>query len=200
MEEFMRNASQRLAILDATLRLAEDKPFPQLKVADVCTEAKISRSTFYRSFSGMSQIPIWYEEYAATTTLYQIGLTLTCRQGYMLAIRLIQHADPIYRSIANWWTSWNDEYSLHCISGHSQAIIEMLKARGVPITDRAQYEARAVAVAAHELVALWIDNDNRMPLEDLVDIICSFVPDHLLKIFNSPPEPADMALLIDKLL
>jgi AcrR family transcriptional regulator len=52
----------RRRILDAALRLMADKPYDQVRIEDICTEADVANATFFLHFPNKSALVLAYNE------------------------------------------------------------------------------------------------------------------------------------------
>ena len=60
----MADFDLKVRIFDALDRLTVSKSFDKISVTQICTEAGVSRATFYRHFSDKFSIPQWYLDFA----------------------------------------------------------------------------------------------------------------------------------------
>lgn len=191
-EECFEHLSQRQVIFRALLAEVAGRSVDDIKVADLCKRCNISRTTFYRYFSGVKDIPTWYQQVTAELGMHQIGHTRTCADGHRLSIELIAKAQPLYRNFVRWW---NPNYSLRAINGQVESMKLALERRGIQVDSIMRYKLEGISYCSHETVGSWVNNDMDIPAEDLVNVLVSFYPDDLRRIFDDPPLSPDTTLV-----
>ena len=83
----------RRRILDAALRLMSDKPYDQVRIEDICTEADVANATFFLHFPNKSALALAYNEDVAAKVeekLASDGLSATERLKTLLKIYLAE--------------------------------------------------------------------------------------------------------------
>ena len=75
--------ASRIRVVRAVDRLLEDCEFRDLSVAKICSEAAISRATFYRDFGNAHEIVLWYGVFAAEQGIRMIGRTLNWEEAQL---------------------------------------------------------------------------------------------------------------------
>jgi AcrR family transcriptional regulator len=63
----------RRRILDAALRLMDDKPYDQVRIEDICTEADVANATFFLHFPNKSALVLAYNEDVAAKIEEKLG-------------------------------------------------------------------------------------------------------------------------------
>lgn len=83
----------RRRILDAALRLMADKPYDQVRIEDICTEADVANATFFLHFPNKSALVLAYNEDVAAKVeekLASDGLNATTRLQTLLKVYLAE--------------------------------------------------------------------------------------------------------------
>jgi AcrR family transcriptional regulator len=83
----------RRRILDAALRLMADKPYDQVRIEDICTEADVANATFFLHFQNKSALALAYNEDVAAKVeekLANDGLNASDRLKALLKIYLAE--------------------------------------------------------------------------------------------------------------
>ncbi len=184
---------QRNKILQALLSAIKEKPLDKISIEDICHASGISRSSFYRCFSSIKDITIWYCTYCALLGRDQIGRTLTIAEGHAVSLGLMREASPLYMHLFH---NWDYNFSLPAVNLHINSMEEVLQEKGIEINTALTYSLDAIARVCHRLVEQWFNRNCDLPLEELVTIIVSFYPEDLREIFDNPPQhltPAQVA-------
>lgn len=71
-----------MKVVDATIRLLDDKGLDDLSVGAICSNAGISRTTFYYHFDDKFDIVQWHYDHVARQNLFETGRTLTWFQAH----------------------------------------------------------------------------------------------------------------------
>jgi AcrR family transcriptional regulator len=83
----------RRRILDAALRLMSDKPYDQVRIEDICTEADVANATFFLHFQNKAALALAYNEEVAAKVeenLAADGLSAADRLKTLLKIYLAE--------------------------------------------------------------------------------------------------------------
>ncbi len=83
----------RRRILDAALRLMADKPYDQVRIEDICTEADVANATFFLHFPNKSALVLAYNEDVAAKVeekLASDGLDASGRLQMLLKVYLAE--------------------------------------------------------------------------------------------------------------
>lgn len=83
----------RRRILDAALRLMTDKPYDQVRIEDICTEADVANATFFLHFQNKAALALAYNEEVAAKVeehLAADGLSAADRLKTLLKIYLAE--------------------------------------------------------------------------------------------------------------
>ncbi len=83
----------RRRILDAALRLMSDKPYDQVRIEDICTEADVANATYFLNFTNKSALALAYNEDVAAKVeekLSSEGLSASERLKTLLKIYLTE--------------------------------------------------------------------------------------------------------------
>ena len=181
------NLAQRKTVLAALLEILDEKPLSDVKTDELCARCGISRTSFYRFFSGVRDIARWYQSYGAELGMHRIGLTLDCVSGHRVSLELIARAYPMYRDFVHFW---NHDYSLAAVRGQCDAMRDVLVRRGIAIDPVRTYELEGISFCCHETVSSWINRGMDVPAECLAEILASFYPPELRRILDDPLDPS----------
>lgn len=206
MSASFENANKRYAVLCTYERLAKDKPLPEITVSDICNAHGISRSTFYRLFGGVDDILMWYQNFASDIGMHRAGIMYTFKEGQYTTLALLDRFRHLFnqRYIKN-TAYWNPDFSFQCINNHVDAMRRMLESRNVEMTTELLFKLRGVAVVVHEMGRYYARDDiwsgkETLSLEEVVDIMYSFVPDELKQYFDHPVKDAETSTFVEILL
>lgn len=170
-------------ILNTALALCgKGRALSEIAIDELCSDAGISRATFYRHFSSKADLPAFFTQMAATVGYYQIGRTLTCRQGHERSLTLIVRAQPLVRHLRK---PWEPDFSLSRIRKDSEEMKKTLKMYGKVMEAQDDYRIHMLAFAIYEGMSQWLQNDMDMPLDQLLDTICEFYPRSYRDAFDS---------------
>lgn len=193
----MENVEQKQAVLDGLLDIIGDGSLTEVGVDQLCRHCGISRATFYRLFTGVRGVATWYREYTGAIGTYQIGRTLTCREGHLVSLNMLLRAKPMYKRLSRWG---DFDFSTPSVSLHTAVMAQVLSERGIPQTRRTPYMLEGVAACCNNIVTKWFNEDCALAVPELVDVIVGFYPDELRRVFDNPPHPAEIGPLLRELL
>ena len=195
-QEALKDVERKLPIVAALAETVAIKPLREVSVGDVCQKAQISRSTFYRMFSGVQDVILWHRNYGAELGLYQIGHTLTCYEGHLVSVGLIAGAKPLYT--ARTQSKANDEASFRTATtrSHVQAMREVLAQHCIDINSRCAYRLAGVAAACYAITSRWISHEMDLPVPVLAETLADVYPADLRKVFDRPLAPNPSAAAV----
>ena len=200
------NANKRYALLCTYEKLTEEKPLSEITVSEICGAQGISRSTFYRLFGGVDDILMWYQNFASDVGMHRAGTTYTFKQGQYTTMALLDRFRHLFnqRYIKN-TAYWNPDFSLQCINNHVDAMRRMLESRDVEMTTDLLFKLRGVAVVVHEMGRYYARDDvwsgkETISLEQVIEIMYSFVPDELKQYFDNPVKETETSDFVEILL
>lgn len=170
-------------LYDAIIKLMKDKAFEDIKVADICHEALINRSTFYAHYNDKYELLVDLVNELKNTlldSLEQNEHIVNTKNYYMQMINLVlEHIDnkrEIYYSIL--------------ISNKSSFIIDMIfdvvvkdinkrieidnfKTGNVPTDIIVKFYLGAVTSIGIE----WLKNKNKYTKEEIIDYLDKLIPE-----------------------
>lgn len=196
-EEALTHFALKQQVFRALVTLAEERPLKEVKAADIAERCGISRSAFYRTFSGVRDVIVWHQHFCALMGTYTIGEHLTCREGHRVSLGMLLEGAPLY---VNLFKFWSYDYSLPSVNAHANAMFDVLGRHGCERNARLVYEVLGVAHSCHQVVGAWFNNGMDLPLDELVETIVSFYPTSLRAAFDNPLEPLESERLIKRLL
>ncbi len=109
----------KIKIVGATERLLETRDLEHVSVKDICSEANISRQTFYKHFESKHSIAEWRWGIIAEKYIPQMGRTLTVAEATLAMLDESSHyarllySDDIsydYEKLLSWATRKNIDY------------------------------------------------------------------------------------------
>ncbi len=115
----LRVIKTQKALFDAIIKLMRNKAFEEIKVADICHEALINRSTFYAHYNDKYELLVDFIEELKNTLLKALEENthiVNTKNYYMEMIRLILDHVELKRDI----------YSSILMSNRSSIIIDIL--------------------------------------------------------------------------
>lgn len=193
----------RITIIQAALDLAKkNQGLTNVALEHLIKSAGVSRATFYRYFSSLSDIPIFLMKTASRIGYHQIGRTLPCEEGHLISLGIIENVHPLFSHLVR---PWEPDFTLSCVTEDVTVMRATLKMYGVPITNKEKYKTYMLAFAIYEAAALWVMDREGISLQQLVSLVCDFYPDDYRRIFDGKTkqatylsEPAPKQLTEDK--
>lgn len=191
---------QRLALVRALAEELRERPLAAVRPADVYGRCNMSRSTFYRIFSSLSDIPLWYRNYGAELGMAQVGRTLTCREGHLVSLQFFKEAPELYGDLANPARSASAEFNYAAATDHVRAMEETLAMHGVAVDGRLRLELQGVAYGACAIVKDWLAHGMDLAVPEVADVVVACHPAELLAVFDEPLAPRSVGAALEALL
>ena len=185
----MADFDLKVRIVDALDRLTVSKSFDKISVTQICTEAGVSRATFYRHFSDKFSIPQWYLDFAWAHGVHEIGRTLSWREGYYITEADVAKHRDFFRRVAR-----SNDYNAidnYAPRERRKNLAETLTVyHGKVITERMKFQIDATIELECHLMPKWHYGDYDVSLEEICTWMADAVPRDLFKILNTPVRPA----------
>ena len=185
----MADFDLKVRIFDALDRLTVSKSFDKISVTQICTDAGVSRATFYRHFSDKFSIPQWYLDFAWAHGVHEIGRTLSWREGYYITEADVAKHRDFFRRVA----CSNDYNAIDNYAPRERRknLAETLTVyHGKVITERMKFQIDATIELECHLMPKWHYGDYDVSLEEICTWMADAVPRDLFKILNTPVRPA----------
>ena len=181
----MADFDLKVRIFDALDRLTVSKSFDKISVTQICTEAGVSRATFYRHFSDKFSIPQWYLDFAWAHGVHEIGRTLSWREGYYITEADVAKHRDFFRRVAR-----SNDYNAidnYAPRERRKNLAETLTVyHGKVITERMKFQIDATIELECHLMPKWHYGDYDVSLEEICTWMADAVPRDLFKILNTP--------------
>lgn len=185
----MADFDLKVRIFDALDRLTVSKSFDKISVTQICTEAGVSRATFYRHFSDGFSIPQWYLDFAWAHGVHEIGRTLSWREGYYITEADVAKHRDFFRRVAR--SNDYDAIDNYAPRERRKNLAETLTVyHGKVITERMKFQIDATIELECHLMPKWHYGDYDVSLEEICTWMADAVPRDLFKILNTPVRPA----------
>lgn len=185
----MADFDLKVRIFDALDRLTVSKSFDKISVTQICTEAGVSRATFYRHFSDKFSIPQWYLDFAWAHGVHEIGRTLSWREGYYITEADVAKHRDFFRRVAR-----SNDYNAidnYAPRERRKNLAETLTVyHGKVITERMKFQIDATIELECHLMPKWHYGDYDISLEEICTWMADAVPRDPFKILNTPVRPA----------
>ncbi|MBM6999250.1 hypothetical protein I3I95_03735 [bacterium] len=187
--ECMRHVDMRMKIMRAMLDVLAISPDGEVSLVDVCDSCGVSRSTFYRYFSGILDIPVWYRNYGAEVGMYQSGRRYTCFQGHLISLQMLYDAAPLQSFYVS-RTTLDPRFADAASRGHVQSMESVLSEHGMRVDTRLHYEIEAYAYGSYIAVSRWLARGTDLSVCEMARVIADLCPRDLREILDAPSQPA----------
>ena len=182
------------SILVAFERLLQQTVYSDIGVNRICTEAHISKPTFYRYFQSKEDIVCWLSREAIRCGVAEIGRKYTWNEGYYRTLTVISrykvfYADPKGPSFSNPLNTFCSEYL-------KVVLFETLtRYKGIILTKKLSFQIEAFIHIQSYLLQQWGAKDLLMTAETYADYLSSVAPHDL---YVSLDEPTDFIVPRDR--
>jgi AcrR family transcriptional regulator len=181
-------AAQKIVIASAMDELCKVTDFEHIHVGDVCKKSGVSRSTFYRYFEDIYEVPLWVERFTLALGVGEVGRTLTMKEGYSVSIRgcacfpsLMRRAGRVQgiRSIGE------QGYRIH-----ASYIIETLRDyKRIPLDDELYFQAHYASIAEADMLHRWLEGKIDAPADQFMEWLYAALPGRLRATLDVPVDP-----------
>lgn len=179
----------KICILNALDALMGTTSFDKITVTEICSEAHISRATFYRYFRDKYAIPQWHLEFAYSQGTNEIGRTLSWCEGYYITEATIAERREFYTNVAR-----SDDYN--SIDNYAPRMRKKTIAATVadyqhqPLTERLRFQIDAAVELEVHLLPKWHYGAYDASLEEICSWMADAVPRELFRLLDTPLKPS----------
>ena len=168
--ESASDVKMKLHIVQAATTVLADTTFEDMSIKQICSEAHISRPTFYRYFPNKESLPTWHIDHFFRIGSFQIGRTLTWYEGHY--VELPNGCPPLR------------QYSTKM---HAENLKETLVSfRGITLTDRLAFQVEAFAKTRTDITKKWVCGGMEPPPSIFAEFTNSVVPSELFALLDIP--------------
>lgn len=177
--------------------LCAAKPYEEISVEDICTEAELSRSTFYRCFKSKAAIPAWWQRISVESSIGQIGRTVNWRNGLLMSYDAWVLMPRMNEATKGWD---NDTlHSSYIMPLIKELLLETLRdIKKIELTRELlfQLDFYISSNLFHQNSDWSIENSGLEPA-DIVDLMIPCIPRDLFAALDEPvnPQPAEQLSL-----
>lgn len=193
----------KIAIVRAMGELMADHSLEEIRTVDICSEAKVSRQTFYRNFEDKYAAAVWFMEEGARHSVRQIGVTCGWRTGHRRLFAFLANnrcfverffqmrsgsavgRTTVERALErNFIEHYREQYQI--ASGHAP-------------DSKVEFQIKAFAKMSIECIKEWQSAPTPDLSDDYIEAFLSAVPRDLynaLDIEDEPGGPPAMSLLV----
>ena len=169
-------------LFDALYELMQTCTIDQLSVSQIIQHAHVSRASFYRRYKDKYDLLNHTYEQILKKTLFNVKTGSTWKQSIYLIYKVIYDNAVFFKNALtsedpNSLSNYIYEQGMHLES-------EILEMNGIDTTEPAvHYRLASYVAGGLELTIIWLKDDVRLPLNELVEILFEMVPDMFKEYF-----------------
>lgn len=188
VSSLMEDFKTKMSIFDALDALMRAASFDKITVTQICSEAHISRATFYRHFRDKFAIPQWHLNFAYSRGANEIGRTLPWREGYYISEAIIAERRDFYSNVAK-----SDDYN--AIDNYAPRLRKHVLMTTITdyhhhqLTERLKFQVDATVELEVHLLPKWHYGAYDATLEELCTWLANAIPRELYKMLDTPVKP-----------
>ncbi len=180
---------ERLRIVAVMDCLSETTSFDKLTVIDVCRQAKISRTTFYRLFEDKYAAVNWYVNVVSRIGHVECGRTLSWHDASVVTLSGFLMMRSLLMS-TKVCTGYDSSENTGIRLRTSSLIETLTRHRGVTVDRELAFQVKFFARSEVPLVREWYEEADSVPVEEMATTIESCVPRRLHDLVALPDDPA----------
>ena len=184
------NFSNKAAVLDAISRLSDKMSLDDMPISTICTEAGISKTTFYRIFSSKYDVVEWLMTIYSASGLDQIGRTKNWHDAISYSVYNLSSHRTFLLSANK--TKYKTETPAEIAYRHRRAILEetVVEWKHANLSMRLKHQIDEWSYYSTHIAQSWYCGDLDYKKSEYVDILESLVPSELFLLLNEPTEKA----------
>ncbi len=182
---FSKSFTTKLRIYESLGACLESTPIDKVTVSAVCTGANVGKSTFYQYFKDKYAVAQWYLDLLYETGAAQIGRTLSWHRGHYITTAGIMQQREVFIAASK----SNDYNAINSYSQRKreQMIFETLTDyQGIEVTRTLRSQVIALAAGERAVTSRYIQEDDDVSINEMVDCLISIVPPELYEALKTP--------------
>lgn len=180
--------SKREAVLEAFLQMIREMTIEEIRTEELLKRAGISKSTFYRLFRDKYEVMNAIYLDVSEKKVQELPSLSHWREWTRTDLAHVKKHQRFFRNIA----SYTGQNSLReAVKSYYQGnMLREVEKRlpGGQISAKLRFLVEAFAEANAFTLIWWIQNDCRMPEEELLEYIDALIPEALRGFFETPEE------------
>jgi len=172
----------RQSLRQALLRLVENKPLEQISIREIAAAAGIGYNTFFRHYTGKEALvkDVITDE---LSRLISLSVTTLDASDSLAASRALCHFVGEHNAL---WTTLLTGGAAHMLRDEFIRLLQETAPSRISSTARlpADIGIKLVAVGTLELLAWWLEQDERIPEEQLAEIYEQLVAAPVINAFR----------------
>lgn len=175
-------------VVSAAERMLATTDFDSISVSALCSEAGISRTTFYYHFDDKYDVVQWHFEYVAERNLFETGRTLTWFQAhYLNTYEVLAKKDLYVGAFAvRGYQSLFSYSKRRRMETLEETIVDY---HHVPLDDELRFQVFAAVEAEVACMSRWFKSGMQLDLKTLCRYLDGIVPKRLHDLLDKPVSP-----------
>lgn len=179
--------TMRKNIILAFERLLQNEPYSEIGVARICTEAHISKPTFYRYFQSKESIVWLLSKEAIRCGAAEIGRKYTWSRGYYRTLIVLERYKAFYADPKS--PAFQDPINSFCGEYLKLVLFETLtRYKGILLTKKMSFQIESFIQTQSYLLQQWGMKDMLSPAETYAEHLASVVPHDLYVALEEPTD------------
>jgi AcrR family transcriptional regulator len=174
--------------MNALERLLEKVGYEKISVSQICSEAGISRATFYYHFKDKFEIVQWHFNYIAEHLLFETGRTLSWYQALNLNTVEVAKRNKLYQGAFE--SRGYPSHFTYFKRRRAETLIETVeKYHNVALDEELLFQIESLVEAEVAAISRWFKKGMPCSIEKISKLIEDIVPRRLYHILNEPINP-----------
>ena len=168
--------------------LSEFKSFDEITVGEICETASVSRSTFYRFFSGKEDVQKLCMRSVSAIGFEKIGRTLSLHDGLTLTLAGTKRLGNSFKSVRSSADSRNAVFfGMDFVEHHCRIFAETItRYKRVRFGEGLEFVLHAWVCLLNDCLNDWRVSGFEMPIEVLVGYLERTMPPELHELLKDP--------------
>jgi probable dihydroxyacetone kinase regulator len=177
----MKHEDAKYRLADSIKKLMAFSSLEKITVTDIVRASGLTRQTFYRHFRDKYDLVNWYFDILAAQCFYEMGVTLTLREGLILKFDFIRREKTFFAQAFK-STDYNsiEQHDYQFILKFYTNIIE--KRTRKPLNDDLRFILELYCHGSISMTTDWAINDMTKSSESLADDLIAALPPKLASI------------------
>lgn len=189
----MGSLDNKIAIVRAMNTLMSNQSLEEIKTVDICSNAGVSRQTFYRNFTDKYDAAIWFMEEGVLNSVRQIGITCSWKTGHQRLFafvasnkKLIERFFRMKGTSALGRSIMEKDLEQNFVNHYRE---QYERATGNASDSRIEFQIYAFAKMSIECIKEWQKSPDPDLSDEYIDNFISAIPRDLFETLNIEDKP-----------
>lgn len=192
---FSRKYLTKLDIAKSLNELCKEKELSKIRIDEVASQSRLSRSGFYYHFTSLNDVVTWLSMQFYEQGIDQTGRTLTWLEGHLVTTRGFYKFKPLFTAgaLSTDYDGGRPFFTRHRQENLTETLVNY---QHLELTKKLSFQIEAIPYIERNMTHNWEMGRYDLTLFEFCELLTSLVPRELYEALNTPVEKAALPIEI----